>query len=238
MMGVLARLVARATGQAPPALRPRLRSRFEGSPGTGLVEEATERAAPPASPSREAPVPHETRREEPPLERPLAASGAAEPLGRVAEEHRRAAPIERETPTARPRAPHPAPPPALMPAEPLQAEAQRPAPAAPTRGVPARVELAREPTVLAGRAPPLLLDPAPPSAIRWPEPSTEAVAGGVAAPPVGARAASEAPTPEISIHIGRIELRSDAPKPERAARRTRPAVPSLGDYLRGKGSGG
>jgi hypothetical protein len=102
----------------------------------------------------------------------------------------------------------------------------------------ARAEPAPERAPPVRQAPPPLLEPASPLAVRWPEllPKAPAPAPG----PVAWRAAPvEAAAPEISIEIGRIELRSDAPKPARAVPAgARRAVPSLADYLRGKEAGG
>jgi hypothetical protein len=59
---------------------------------------------------------------------------------------------------------------------------------------------------------------------------TRTGAQAAAAPQPSAHAAE----PEISIHIGRLDIRADAPKP--APRRAPPparSLPSLSDYLRG-----
>lgn len=56
---------------------------------------------------------------------------------------------------------------------------------------------------------------------------------GSDAPPPRSDASPDT-TPEITIHIGRLDIRADTPRPAAAPAASAPALPSLSDYLRGR----
>ena len=244
MTGVLARLVARATGQAAPGLRPRPRSRFEQAAGAGFSELAFESVAraPPAAPREDLPG-QPQRRPEPPSAAPFEPERRAAPPSGAAATERRPAPPPAGEPLSAPRpfarpAPaaedRPAAPPAEVP------HPAAPAGTAPPARIPPREAAAPEPAASQRRPPAPLLEPEPLAPARRLEPPANGPAARTAAPrPGAARATAAAEAPEIHIEIGRIELRLDPPRPERSARpaRPRPAAPSLAAYLRGERGG-
>lgn len=257
-MGVIQRLLSRATGTAAPGLRPRLPGRFETTAGAsqGLAEQPSETV----SQHPRAPVSEPTRNEsvatspqataETPAPPPLADTARPAPGADAAEG---ATPVRREarretgsTPQVEPVAPPAVAPPAVVPpavvaqaaaeVSPHKAEvpAPHPAPLDAVRNAPrSRVQRPSRrrrspPEPLLGRADPVSPLAAAPTT-PWPDP----LAGqpGTPAAPVPPAAAAE---PDIHIHIGRIELRADSPetpKPKQPARERR--IASLDDYLKG-----
>ncbi|WP_299844398.1 hypothetical protein [uncultured Paracoccus sp.] len=222
MSGVLQRLVARATGAETPGLRPRLPGMFEGGAGAlGFREIADEVVAPQVPEARQAEsVPPHTQ-------------------------FRPAAPAEHANPPARP-----AP---LLP--PTQAPSQPPTVAAQSAVI--------EPTAIADRPPAVSFKPAAPRVstvtptlapdpmrpaplpllqVQPPERLEHSITTRLvetmparphSAPHQPADAAPE-PEPEITIHIGRLDIRSEPPAPRSAPRPSPQAsLPSLADYLRG-----
>ena len=227
MSGFLARVAARAVGEAPLA-GPRLPTVFERAQATpaegGLEGVDAEVSAGPLSrgetpPSAALPRPGRTS--------PTPASDA-DPIAAPARRRESAAP-EPEAPAAHalvPRAVEPLP--EIAPAtgdisvKPL-AEAShavaRPDPVA--RAVPAAAAVAAVAAV-----------PVAPAVLGFrarPAPSQEAVRSGLAEPPT------------VRVHIGRLEVRAnlqEAPPPRPRRAETAPPGPSLADYLRGHRTAG
>lgn len=249
-MSALARLVARATGQAATGLTPRLPARFEtapGDPAAPIETAATEPAAPASRSAPAAEAPENPPRPAPPAARapdpnPLGASlDRPEPVAATHPGHPRSpettvppsppGPLLRET--ASPVLPlhHAALPPAPPPFDTL---ASRPAP--PAEQAPQTLPRGD----LATSAPPEpLLPPAPPRAT---PPSQQARAPDGPAAPAMTRLAAAAPAPqppEITVHIGRLHVVTEpreARVPRATAERPAPRADTLSDYLRGKGS--
>ncbi len=247
-MSVLTRLVARAKGQAAPGLTPRLPGRFETGSGGDEPMEVHERTA--AGP---APVPEAARREAPPGrqtprghhaasatgKRPAAAQPfkatapeaqgplaprIAEPVPARAEPRTRPEPVELIVTTRASQAPpaHPD-----VPPSPLSPRAERPSGE--------RRDATRE------NAPEVLLPDAPPPVERRrpPDPAG-ARSPPVRTAPIGRNRQAAAPEPpEITVHIGRIDVVM-APEERKGAKRPephRPQMTELGDYLRGRETG-
>jgi len=236
--GVLQRLVGRAMGEASGNLRPRLPSRFEASlhatgwqdihaavptasePSAGLAPRAAQpalRPAPRASDSPPAPLPQVVQQT---AGAPMAPQPPKVP-------HTHATSRSAPPPVAAPAA---APPPLLPEAatapalQGLQPPVDPPSPnerSAPGRTLPPPVA----PTPL------LSADPRP-HRIQVPD---VALPRHQSAPVAeGQPAAPGAPEPEVVIHIGRLDIRTDRPKPAPTPRAVRPSgMPSLADYLRG-----
>lgn len=250
MSAILTQLVGRATGAIAPGLRPRLPAMFESAPvPDGLTEIASEMLARPAHADHQPPprplAPAATGNPPAPaaaLDQPPAPAQATAaspdlpgPLLDVAET------VSPPRPTARPG--HEAP--ALRPGD-LRA----PPPTWPTVGdgpearngprdaAPLAAMLPPAATASPRREAPAALLPAPPDTRL-----DALVVGRLAAdrPQVAkhtARAAASPQTavtaePEIAIHIGRLDIRTEPerPAPRRAAAPS--ALPSLSDYLRG-----
>jgi hypothetical protein len=242
--GVLQRLVDQATGTATPGLRPRLPARFEtAAPDPGLHEIHHEVPAP-STPTPQPPDPAMvTRRQDdegpvrPPPESLQPPAAMAEPAPPPT--HARPEP-DLTPPKAHP-APLAPPPPPLLPQAPAARMAMWTPPAAP----PPRVETvsaedprpASPPPRRRQTAPEPLLPPAEPlpSTILERETPEHPARSADATQPDELPAAS---APEITIHIGRLDIRAEAPKPARPQRQvtTRPSMPTLADYLRGSGS--
>lgn len=256
MMSALTRLIARGKGTVEPRLSPRIASRFEtpveewGASTEGPNEVSTAALAPADTPapevqqqtsSRITPAPSPVRKElpapaAPPAERrvpqalmptrPVSASATSEtpviPSGSASDE---TAPTQTR----------PLPEPVLVPADPRiereRGSEDRGAEEAPSE----RLEV---------RPPPKPLLP--------PETKSGSTAegffqlGGVPVPPAahsgsGKMAVQQAQEPpEIVIHIGRIDVRSDpAPQatPQRR-RQPRAQMTALGDYLKSRGGAG
>lgn len=213
MSGILAQLVGRATGAVAPGLRPRLPSRFElGLPAAGFSDEATDiPASPVVLPDRdEAPAP---------LRRLAAARAAADQPTPIAVAPK-IAPAAAEQPFARsasagvPEGKPDRPPASLLPphSAPLVRNAlEGAAPPAPPPLLPA-VAFGRVQATIFER---LTGD--------QPRPAGPAVPAGT----------EHAPEPEITIHIGRLDIRSDAPAPAPPRLPAARSLPSLSDYLRG-----
>ncbi len=244
-MSALARLAALASGRASSRLRPVLPARFE--PGGFGEEEFSERhdetPAPPATaPDRAAePVPQTLA---PPAGPRTRAAPSGPPAGRT---------LAPETPEAASKAP-PAPlidvpEPTLRDVQSASTDPAMPAPdALPPPQPSGRKEqlaphapvapFATAPAVSDAAPPPPLLPPAPRPGFD-PEPAPSAAKSDRRAPAAPAVSSTPpAPPPEITIHIGRIELREAAPPPRERPRpeRRAPQVTPLGDYLKG-GSG-
>jgi len=244
MKSPLVSLLARATGQSPSGLRPRLAARYEGRAvaGEGFQEVAREQVVlQPISPGAE-----------PPPATPQASlsgrveAGPAQPSSASRNEARPPAPdtlvpdrpaVEQATPIPRPPPPEASAPSPLLPRD-TTGPASPPAPSAEGRR-----PVAEERGIGAPPAP--LLSPEgrveriverfgetapaePPSFVERPH-----------SPRRGQPQAVEPATPEppeIVISIGRIDLRAPpaAAKPA-PARRPQPTMTDLGDYLRSKG---
>ncbi|WP_157935884.1 hypothetical protein [Paracoccus zhejiangensis] len=220
MSGILQRLVGRATGAETPGLRPRLPGRFEGGAGElGFREVADEVVAPQ--------IPDAKQAEEVPAEGQGRPSAPAEPA---------ASPIR----------PAPLLPPAHAPSQPRVAAAEPAtaeppaiaghAPAAPLEAAEPRVSTVTPslaPDPIRSAPPPLL--PVQPHERLEQAITTRLVEHTPAHPhSVPLQLTEAAPEPEITIHIGRLDIRSDTPAPRPASRAPQqPSLPSLADYLRG-----
>lgn len=258
MNEVLQRLVGRATGDSFAGLRPRLPSRFEsGIRETGFQERYAEQSAHPT------PAPSTESEEEDP--RPTSASSTESKTASL-EQHRRTtptapAPLQTTVSKARPGGSHPITPkrpetgdaaPAILTAPtvptPLLPEAPsvRPplAPLQEPSGYRPQIPSHRddlEHTQPEHREPPHLA----PEPLLPTTPATSLTGNLAVADTVspldainGPFAPDEETSPEISIHIGRLDIRSEAPKPAPQKRPATPArsLPSLSDYLRGRRS--
>lgn len=254
-MSVLARLVARATGQLAPGLAPRLPGRFETAPGAWggsfEVQERNVTAPPPADATQR------LRTEAPP---PPPAPAAAKQ--NTESGSRRPQPLMPERTTAVDQAPLP-PSDAASAETPRRAQPQAPdvaepppdhgvAPAKPAaEGVEApgsrlrRAKPEGAPTHLSAEivaAPEPLLPKASPTADRSgrSDPPHRVQSPPFQAPPY-ARSGRAAPAepPEITVHIGRIDIVAspEEPKAPRRAKPRRPQMTELGDYLRGREGG-
>jgi hypothetical protein len=246
--GVVNRLLARATGRERSTLHLRRPARFERGP-TRLgsrealpSEELDERAAAPlraAEPepsSGPRPVPRETGHAS--EGRPHRAPPAPAP------ETRPDAP-----PSANPGAPVATPPDPranaverleLPPASRAKARAMR-------RAAPGSTPAAEQATAASPAPPPPARPRDPPDAAaplldNRPGPSSDAPERHplAASPRRMERAmsldrAAPQPLPDLTIHIGRVDLRTEPPRPARVrTARPAPRLPSLADYLRGK----
>jgi hypothetical protein len=260
MNEALQRLVGQASGDLSAGLRPRLPSRFEsGIRETGFQEtqaEQSPRPTPTPAPSTESdegsprPAPasstesetaslSHTRRITPPAPAPLPTRDSE---GRLDGPH----PITHKRTTTGDASPgistaSPVPTPLLpealslrTPLAPLQEPSgHRPQIAGHRVDLEHPRQEHRDPP---HSAPEPLLPPDPAASLT----GNLAVADTV--PPLdaidGPSAPDEAAPPEISIHIGRLDIRSEAPKPAPQKRSATPArsLPSLSDYLRGRRS--
>jgi hypothetical protein len=237
MSGVLQRLIGRATGEVSTGLRPRLPSRFEtGIRDTGLLEiHAEEHTRPTSAPSAQ-PEPTAPRH----LPRAAVAVSLADPPS---------APLQ--TPAPQPHDPASPPitaaPSAIVAAPPTPGARTAPVPllpAAPTRTPtmtsppPLPHATPRVETPQLRSAPEPLLPRAPAS--RLSEAQLEALNAAPSAGEVTSAAQStpgEAAAPEITIHIGRLDISTAAPKPAAPRRTTQSrSLPPLSDYLRGERS--
>lgn len=245
-MSVLTRLVARATGQAAPGLTPRLPGRFEIGGGAGEPLEVHERTVfTPRSPaaSHEAPPLRQAPRGESPAVESREARAPAP-------QSERPAPEAPEPVAPRMEKPEPARAEPQTPSEPLElivtTRTDRDAPVereAPEHPLPSRI-VEGEPDLRRDtmeRSLEVLL-PGPPPADRTRRPSEPdgAMPALVRALPVSRNRQAAAPEPpEITVHIGRIDVVM-APEERKAAKRPeprRPQMTELGDYLRGRESG-
>lgn len=220
MSGVLQRLVERAAGTEMPGLRPRLPGLFESGTGdAGLVEVAGEAAAPQAEGSRSAmplPVPPQVLPTIPPEH--AAPPPRPAPLLPAAETATRST-IAAPSPEPLPFAAEPAP--ASSARHPVEARVAEPdSPLAPL------VERTRP-------APPPLLPAEPPERLVRIIRTRLTESLPPAPRPAGTAIAAPA-EPEITIQIGRLDIRSETPAPRAAPRPSpQPSLPSLADYLRG-----
>lgn len=240
MSGVLQRLVARATGAERAGVQARLPARFEagGMAEDGFSERVDEVAAPRRAREEAAPLPvREARGEEPVFEERRDDPEAVPPSPEVPRQEARVK-VTREAPDE-----------GRQPIAERLGEAETPASPAPLLSTTERtVErvVVEERSVAAAEPPRARAERyAPPAPLLPPEPGRSALAP-LPAPHVPARRverqaeAREAPAPqppEISIHIGRIEVRGEAEKPaprKRAPREVKLA--SLSDYLGGGAS--
>lgn len=250
MAGAFQRLIARATGAPTTGLRPQLPSLFETSGGHVGFEEiqqdtpvrspATAQSQPSVAPSDPASMPQTTINSEP---------------GAVAAKAPAAAPDPRDAQTSAPQS-------RSLPAQskqqhPLQDHVQ-PAPLLSKHSP----NTARTTTRSAVTSPPLKTEadqgadrphtdtpyeatPPPPPLLETTTPDAtgnvetrEAPTAPYPTAASNAAANTEAAAPEITIHIGQLDIRSEQPQPvapQRPAPRTR-NLPSLSDYLRGRGS--
>lgn len=246
MAGAFQRLIARATGAPTSGLRPRLPTLFEGSVGQNgfeVIQHETPVSEPAHPQTQQAPRARATAPSPQTTDRPIpeaipSFSKTAQP---VPPAPRAAAPVQHplaaQPQERRPTQPEPAP---LLPA--------RPAPQ-PSFGV-----HAAERNVTASTTAPVAADrndqatpetPPPPPLLqpRWPETVTPPEPGAASAASASRTAAlfakhTEPPAPEITIHIGQLDIRSAQAQPiapQRPAPTTR-NLPSLSDYLRGRGS--
>lgn len=210
MSSVLTQLVGRATGAVVPGLRPRLPSLFEpGLRAAGFAEQAVEI---PAGLSRRDDAPA-------PLPRPAAVPDLAKrpvpavPAPKVA----RPGPEQPAADASPARAPHQGADPSSAPIQPPR----HPSPASKA------VDGAVPP------APPPLLPEIPPDRARA---TLIARLASDQPRPAGSAAPARtepAPEPEITIHIGRLDIRSDLPAPAAPGAAAASRLPSLSDYLRG-----
>jgi hypothetical protein len=238
MSAALQRLVARATGALTAGMRPRLASRFEtGIREAGPQEIHAEVAA------ETAPTPRPSRAESPEAPALRIAAAAAKPppaqlspaavtsLELAPERHVAAIPAmpERRA-TVSPEPLHGAAPKAL-----LETRAAPELPRAPMVANAVTIEEVAAP-VRAAIPPPTAPEPLLPL-----EPAPRIREAPFVAPPdrPAGRAApqrrAEAQEPEISIQIGRIDIRAEAARPAGSSQRSaqpRP-LPALSDYLRG-----
>lgn len=235
-MSALSRMIGRATGQIAPGLRPRPIARFEAAAteSTGFHETSTETAAPQSidcdggisetADHLPAPTPASSRNTPSALREPSTPEAPSAPqrgptitpegASTVSEapsgahhspEERR--PETTSSVTIRDGAPAPAPP-----------ASPPPAPLLPAPVIPVTAVAADRPT----------------AGMEAPEPArsfqSRAANGKRGLPRAGA---ADAP-PDISIHIGRLELRTTSPeaRPGRQ-KRTKPDMTSLADYLKG-----
>ena len=248
MTGVLQRLIGRATGELSAGLRPRLPSRFEsGIRETGIQEILAEDTAPRATAPLEQPDSN-TDRVNSSARRRTAKSPVAEPAPAPPQPPRTCRPESQpiaDTPvaaedtsrfTSTPASPL-AP---LLPAAPQTSTASLVAALTPdTRqnqpalGDAPQQQPERHDLPQAAPPPLLPLDPTP----SFTDTLSEA-ARGQRIPSANSEKAApeEASAPEITIHIGQLDIRAEQPKPTGAAARRadRPRqMPALSDYLRG-----
>lgn len=236
MSDVLQRLVGRATGEVAGGLRPRRPSRFESTlRETARVAVNAEAGAPPAAAPdrvrRDDPGPTPARGAEPVPAIATAAPRppAAPPASTPAPGDPTAPPADRNAPTqgGRRRAadPQSPPPPAAAPlADPRTDEP------AGTRGHPG----APPPRPGSATPPPLL----PPRPLPGLAEDFRSALGPAPPPPETSRTRgpeTEPSPPDVTIHIGQLDVRSEAPPARRPARDAagRAGLPSLADYLRG-----
>lgn len=252
-MSVLARLVARATGQASPGLAPHLPGRFETVPGDWSgsfeVQERNAAAPPPAGetvrPRMDAPPrpPSLAAGEEsaqPGPERPRSLiserAAAVDPARVPPLDAASADPPRHDGPRALESA-EPPPDRTKAPAGPAAEGTERPGPMMPRRAAPEGAPFRWSAEIVA--APEPLLPDAPPTLDRAmrPDPPDRAQRPPFQAPPF-TRAGRVAPAepPEITVHIGRIDVvaSSEERKAPRRPESRRPQMTALGDYLRGR----
>lgn len=251
MAGAFQRLIGRATGAEMAGLRPRLPALFESSGDQAGFDERQQEASVPAS-SRP-----ELRRSVPPPAPAAAPRSIADPERRAAASDVQAqAPIEAQSSglapsrslnaTQPPDASSPAIPAPLLrtevtsaPTSPAGPETtgETPSHAAPLPEM--RQEPASHPNrqIAQGELPdpprPLLQELTPDRAAKENRHIAQAPAASPRPDP-----RDEAVQPEITIHIGQLDVRSATPQPvapQRSAPRAR-NLPSLSDYLRGRGS--
>lgn len=252
MSGALQRLVRQSTTATLQGLRPRLPSRFESGGLAGLVETRSEiRAAVRKRLGARAPASVRGISAKPRARlhtaEPQAPSDARPPPAPT--EEARSEPRHVDSGEAAPRRDRPAattsPTPESVEPEPLlpRTDAAPEPPLAPRSGPsgPSRVSLAGNALAETGHA----QDPAPHPPAEPPAPllPTDLVAPAALpdGSPVAERAEPKRPgavaaEPEITIHIGRLDIHADPP---RRAPRAAPAeristLPSLSDYLRGR----
>ena len=248
MTGVLQRLIGRATGELSAGLRPRLPSRFEsGTRETGMQEihaedTAPRAAAPPDQPDSNAehvsssskslaakrPVAEQAPA---PLQAPRTCRPESQPIADT--------PVTAEDTSRLVSTPSSSPAPLLPTASPTSTGSPVTALAPdtrsnhPTLGDAPQQQPERHDPLQAAPPPLLPLDPTPPFADAVSE-----AARGQPIPPANPQKAvlEKASAPEITIHIGQLDIRTEQPKPTGApARRAgRPRqMPALSDYLRG-----
>jgi hypothetical protein len=245
MTSVIQRMVARATGETSASLRPRRPARFESfaeTAETGFSEAHIERVAhaAPASAGRSEPSMREPAARallpddaEPPPEG-VPATAAAMRIRATAlapsRPSREGAPLLH---ASAPPAPNPLLPETMRSPAASAVRSQQEAPA--TGAVLQDFGHAdhTERRVAPRAAPESLL--ALESAARLAEALTAAAGGQRAARDPAARAdTDQAAEPEITIHIGRLDIRADSPKRAELRRVAKPrSLPPLSDYLRG-----
>lgn len=253
-MTALARLLARASGQAATGLRPRLSARFEAGAGddTGGFETITEETTAPATiaPAPSVSAGPSARQGEMPSPQPSTPTDAAPSSRRLARAPGRS---PRSAPDPR-SAPHTEPPSPLLPETAVRREPQPPG--APPDATPA-IETTSPTAQAAGPDPApqprqtidptrgSALGPMPerlqPLAPADPQPAPHEMHFDHAIPATTPRragaadAAAPAP-PDITVHIGRLHVVAQPAKPRIAPERPQPrrAAATLGDYLRGK----
>lgn len=246
MTGVLSRLVARATGAVRPGMVPRLPARFEAGTGPDIGASATiselpepgqvqqgddapeasqqSRVAPSAAPDTGPLVPRiPGLPTKPPVPTAgLTPSGPVPPVSPVPEPLRM-----RETRAPRERQARSLSDPGTVSPQPLLPSVPAASPVAPE---PSAGQPVPEPDRPVGPVPVALL-------ARAPEPTREDPA--TARPQVAPRrmqpAIAPPEPPEIVIHIGRVDIRSDAaPARREKTQKRRAELTPLADYLRGR----
>lgn len=246
MSGVLQRLVGRATGQVSEGLQPRLPARFESAtrePGLNEIRsEESPAPSPPAASEPEVSTPLSRRAHAPAIDAP------AEPMQPPA------APVEGTFPST-PTEVHVAGQPIDHAPPPADLEAAAPAPLLPqiaamqtfSAETPHRESTKQIPggasQVLNAETVPVRPDPprSPPEPLLPADTAASPLEAPAIAPATPRTEAAPIPDnaepPEITIHIGRLDIRTEAQKPSPPKRpATQPrAMPSLSDYLRGSG---
>lgn len=240
MIGVLSRLVARATGAVRPGVVPRLPARFEAGTGPDLGGPET---------TSDLPLPVPVQQDAPEGSQKSWSAPAAIPDTVPLVARNSGVPTRQAVPTAGLTRLGPVPPVSPEPG-PVRVEARDPqarslpepvafspepllpsVPAAP-RAVPEPPvgQLVPEPDKRVGPAPVALL-------ARVPEPAREdpATARPQVAPRRMQSAIAPPEPPEIVIHIGRVDIRSDAaPARREKSPKRRAELTPLADYLRGR----
>lgn len=252
MAGAFQRLIGRATGAEPGGLRPRLPALFEPS-GEQAGFDDREHTVPVSAPSKP-----ELRRSVPPSAPAAAPRSIVDPEQRAAaSDAQDTAPVASQTPGSVPSTFRNATQPRDVPEQAIPAPLLRTeVTSAPT--LPAARETARDTPFQASPLPDMKEEPAshpnqqiaqgdvpdpPRPLLRELTPDEEARQTGLQTARPGSAEArpaakDEAAQPEITIHIGQLDVRSAAPQPvapQRPAPRAR-NLPSLSDYLRGRGS--
>lgn len=240
-------MIARATGKVRPGLRPQLPSRFEDTPIATEVDLSPPKDDHPATASgmnpdppaaRESvltPEPTEPERTEDQGHAPLSTSSTIPPLPATALSLALRPPVDSDRPHKK----------ALQPIEDRKEDEPPPLRSHVRPGTRQRPSHTSDPTAIATdhaplSGPDMLNDDEAPSPLlpRDPNMASEQIKQVIdTAPSLSPQRPPEAKEvpPEITIHIGRLELRSETPKPQVRRKTAAPSkVSSLSDYLQGK----